>query len=135
MYDDIIDYDYPFDLGHPRMSLYERCSQFMPFSALTGYKEAVSEVSRLTSEKIILDNETKEILDEKLNFISSNLSLKPFVNIVYFISDSKKNGGSYNNISGIIKKIDSYNNVIVINGVKISFDDILDINYEIKKID
>lgn len=72
MYDDIIDIEYPFDLGHPRMNLYDRSSQFMPFSALVGYKEAVSETARITSDRIILDEEMKEILDNKLGIIKKN---------------------------------------------------------------
>ena len=66
MFDDIIDTKYPFDLNHKRMSNYERCAQFMPFSALVGYKEAVVETARITDDRIILDEEAKEILDKRL---------------------------------------------------------------------
>ena len=69
MYDDIINEKYPFELKHQRMNEYDRCAQFMPFSALTGYKEAVQETGRLTEKEIILDEEKKEILDIKLNNI------------------------------------------------------------------
>ena len=85
MYDDIIDTKYPFDLGHIRMSNYERCAQFMPFSALVGYKEAVIETARITDKKIILDEEAKEILDNKINLIKSKLALRPIINITYLI--------------------------------------------------
>ena len=54
MYDDIIDTKYPFDLGHERMSVYDRCKEFMPFSALVGYKEAIVETARITDDRIIL---------------------------------------------------------------------------------
>ena len=106
MYDDIIDVSYPFDLGHKRMSDYDRCSQFMPFSALSGYKEAVLETSRITSDRIILDDEIREILDNKINLIKTKLYLKPVVTITYFIPDKSKSGGSYKSVSGVIKKID-----------------------------
>lgn len=131
MYDDIIDIEYPFDLGHPRMSLYDRSSQFMPFSALTGYKEAVVETARITSDRIYLDEEMKEILDNKINFIKSKFDLKPCVSITYFVPDSKKKGGSYMNINGFIKKIDLYKNVIVIDEKKIFIDNILDIDSDV----
>jgi len=131
MYDDIIDIEYPFDLGRTRMSLYDRSSQFMPFSALTGYKEAVIETGRITSDRIFLDDEMKEILDNKINFIKSKFDLKPSVSITYFVPDSRKNGGSYRNVKGFIKKIDLYTNVIVINDKKICIDDILDIDSEV----
>ena len=131
MYDDIIDVEYPFDLGHPRMSLYDRSSQFMPFSALVGYKEAVLETARITSDRIILDEEMKEILDNKLGIIKEKLSLNPYVSITYFVPDNKKNGGSYINVSGNVRKIDLYKNVIVTDDKKILIDSILDIDSEI----
>ena len=129
MYDDIIDTKYPFDLNHKRMSNYERCAQFMPFSALVGYKEAVIEIARITDKKIILDEEAKEILDNKISLIKSKLSLKPVVSITYFVPDKSKSGGSYNSVKGIIKKIDLYREIIVINDNKISICDIIDIDF------
>ena len=131
MYDDIIDVEYPFDLGYPRMSLYDRGSQFMPFSALIGYKEAVLETARITSDRIILDEEMKEILDNKISFIKSKFDLKPSVSITYFVPDSKKKGGSYINVSGNVRKIDLYKNVIVIDDKKILIDSILDMDSEV----
>lgn len=128
MYDDMIDVDYPFDLGHKRMSEYERCAQFMPFSALVGYKEAVIETARITRDKIILDDEAKEILDNKLNIIKKKLSLKPVITITYFVPDKSKSGGSYESVNGIIKKIDLYNNIVLIDCEKISIDNIVDID-------
>lgn len=125
MYDDIIDTKYPFDLNHKRMSDYERCAQFMPFSALVGYKEAVVETARITDDRIILDEEAKEILDNKISLIKSKLSLKPIVSITYFVPDKSKSGGSYNSVKGIIKKIDLYREIIVINDNKISICDFL----------
>ena len=129
MYDDIIDTKYPFDLNHKRMSNYERCAQFMPFSALVGYKEAVIEIARITDKKIILDEEAKEILDNKISLIKSKLSLKPVVSITYFVPDKSKSGGSYNSVKGIIKKIDLYREIIVMNDNKISICDIIDIDF------
>ena len=129
MYDDIIDTVYPFDLNYKRMSNYERCAQFMPFSALVGYKEAVSETARITDKKIILDEEAKEMLDNKINLIKSKLSLKPFVSITYFIPDRSKSGGSYKKIEGIVRKIDLYKNFIIIEDNKINIYDIIDIDF------
>ncbi len=130
MYDDIIDIKYPFDLNHKRMSNYDRCAQFMPFSALVGYKEAVVETARITDDRIILDEEAKEILDNKISLIKSKLSLKPVVSITYFVPDKSKSGGSYKSVKGIIKKIDLYKGIIVIDDNKISICDIIDIDME-----
>lgn len=127
MYDDMIDTEYPFDLGRSRMSLYDRCKEFMPFSALTGYKEAIVETARITDDRIVLDDEAKEILDRKISLIKSRLHLNPIVTITYFIPDKSKSGGSYNRVIGVISKIDLYKNVININDEKISISSIVDI--------
>ena len=103
---------------------------FMPFSALVGYKEAVIETARITDKKIILDEEAKEILDNKISLIKSKLSLKPVVSITYFVPDKSKSGGSYKSAKGIIKKIDLYKGIIVIDDNKISICDIIDIDME-----
>ena len=134
MYDDIIDTKYPFDLGHERMSIYDRCKEFMPFSALVGYKEAVIETARITDDRIILDDEAKEILDNKISLIKSKLHLNPVVSITYFIPDKSKSGGSYRSVEGIIKKIDLYKNVININDEKIFISSIVDISGDIVDI-
>lgn len=130
MYDDIIDTLYPFDLGHKRMSDYDRCSQFMPFSALVGYKEAVVETARITDKRIILDEEAREILDNKINLIRSKMSFNPVVTITYFIPDKNKSGGSYSSITGAIKKIDLYKNIIILDDNRINICDIIDIDME-----
>ena len=130
MYDDIIDVLYPFDLGRTRMSSYDRCKEFMPFSALVGYKEAVVETARITDNRIILDEEFKEILDSKLNIIKEKIDLKPNVSITYFVPDKIKTGGSYISINGSVKKIDLYNGIIFIGGKKILIDDIIDVQVE-----
>ena len=46
-YDDIINVEYPLKTDRPRMSLYDRASQFSPFAALTGYDELIGETARL----------------------------------------------------------------------------------------
>lgn len=42
-YDDIINLPHPVSNKHPQMSKYNRASQFSPFAALTGYKEAIED--------------------------------------------------------------------------------------------
>lgn len=50
------------------------------------------------------------------------------VSITYFVSDKKKAGGSYQTTSGIVKRIDEYERVILMqDGAKILIDDILDL--------
>ena len=67
-YDDIIDYDYK--MQHSRMSIRNRSAQFAPFSALTGYSELIKEKGRITDTKIDMDEDSKELLDIKLQIIN-----------------------------------------------------------------
>ena len=130
MYEDIINKKYPFKLKHQRMSNYDRCKEFMPFSALTGYKDAVEETWRITKEKINLDEEQKEILDLKINKIKNRV-IKPLITLSYFVKDETKQGGKYINETGQISKIDLYKGTIIINNKTIKIEDIIDIKGEI----
>lgn len=50
-YDDIINLSHHVSKKHPRMSEEARAAQFAPFSALTGYKEAIEETERLNNKE------------------------------------------------------------------------------------
>ena len=45
-YDDIINLPHYVSKKHPQMSIEARSAQFAPFSALTGYDEAIKETAR-----------------------------------------------------------------------------------------
>lgn len=131
-YDDIINLERPRPKKHIPMTIENRAAQFAPFSALTGYNEAVRETARITDSKKILSEGIKEIINEKLNYIKNNIKRIDEVTITYFLKDKKKSGGKYVNVTGIVKKID-INNLLVYmrNGEEISFDDISNIDSEI----
>ena len=132
-YDDIINLKRPIS-KHPKMSLYQRSAQFAPFAALTGYEEQVKETARLTDRRIELDEEMKLILDLKIQVIKEMLSDNPEVEITYFIPDTKKDGGKYETIINNVKKIDSYNeHIIMQNNLKIEIKEIININSNIFK--
>ena len=133
-YDDIINMEHHKSKKHPPMSLYARSAQFAPFAALTGYEEAVKETARLTDKKIIVDEETKVLLDTKLQYIESIIKEHPLITITYFIKDKKKTGGSYNTYSNNIKKIDIIKKELIFtDNKKIPINDIIDIEYNINK--
>lgn len=44
-YDDIINHAHHVSRRHPQMPLENRAAQFAPFSALTGYEEALKKVA------------------------------------------------------------------------------------------
>ena len=116
------------------MSLYQRSAQFAPFAALTGYEGQVKETARLTDRRIELDEEMKLILDLKIQVIKEMLSDNPEVEITYFIPDTRKDGGKYVTIINNVKKIDSYNeHIIMQNNLKIEIKEIININSNIFK--
>ena len=133
-YEDIINLPHHVSNKRPQMSIEQRASQFAPFSALTGYEDAIKETARLTNRKIEVDDGLKEVLNNKLNILEDNIKNKPEVSITYFIPDKKKSGGEYNTIIGIIRRIDVVNNLIIMEDKsKIDMKDVLNITSEIFK--
>lgn len=134
-YDDIINLPHHISKKHPQMSLYARSAQFAPFAALTGYEEAVKETARETNERIDIEDELKSILDGKLQIILEQIKNHPEISITYFIADSKKNGGEYVTVTGLVKKVDLYNQyVYLIDNTEIPINEIIDISGNIFKV-
>lgn len=128
-YDDIIDLPHHVSATRPQMSMMDRAAQFSPFAALTGYDAAIKETARLTYQKIDLDDYEKEEINDKIQLITEHLGEDFEVVITYFQPDSRKAGGAYVDAVGIVKKIDEYDRVIILqDGKKIPIDDILDID-------
>ncbi len=112
-YDDIIHLPHFEPQKHRRMSLTERAAQFGAFRALNGHEDAISETARYTDFEPCLNENQIALLNEKLKCIQEKLDEKPSVTIQWFVSDEKKAGGSYQIISGTVRKIDMYANTIV----------------------
>ncbi len=129
-YDDIINLPHHVSSKRPRMSMIDRAAQFSPFAALTGYDAAVKETARLTDQRIELDENEKSALDERLR-IAVELG-SPEITITFFKPDERKAGGAYIATTGAIKKIDSYERLVVMkDGLKIPIDEISSIEGEI----
>ena len=111
-YDDIIRLPHPDSSKHPRMSLYDRAAQFSPFAALTGHHAAIAETGRLTDRRVELDEYEMARVDAELQRLQELLSGKPTASITYFVPDERKNGGSYQTVTGSVKRIDAVNGVI-----------------------
>ena len=134
-YDDIINLPHHISKKHPQMSLYARSAQFAPFAALTGYEEAVKETARETNERIDIEDELKSILDGKLQIILEQIKNHPEISITYFIADYKKNGGEYVTVTGLVKKVDLYNQYIYLTYyTEIPINEIIDISGDIFKV-
>ncbi len=126
-YKDIIDLDHYELRYHNRMSIENRAAQFSPFAALTGYSESIKETSRLTKEEIELSEDMKSNIDMKLQYIEEHIKEKPEIEVLYFKKDNKKKGGEYYKYKGNVKRIDTFNKVIIFNDMKINLNNIYDI--------
>lgn len=132
-YDDIINMPHHVSLTRPQMSIEARAAQFAPFAALTGYGDVIKETARLTNDKKDIDEALKQILDDKLQEIRARINEHLYVKFTYFVPDTRKDGGEYVKVNGIVKKIDDYaKNVVMENGKIIPIDEILDIEFKQK---
>lgn len=131
-YDDIINLPHYVSKKHPQMSIEARSAQFAPFSALTGYDEAIKETARLTDKRIEIDDGLKIILNNKLQYVLEKIKLKPEIIFTYFVYDDKKIGGKYVEKIGVVKKIDMVEQyVMLIDKTKIPILEIINITGEI----
>lgn len=127
-YEDIIHLPRPEYGNRRKMPISDRAAQFLPFAALTGYEAAVKETERLTEAEIELDENCKDLLDEKLMRLKASQDQHPQVMITYFQPDEKKAGGAYLTVAGEMKRLDAYERCIIMkDGIRIPLDRILDI--------
>lgn len=127
-YDDIINLPHHVSKTHAPMALYKRAAQFAPFAALTGYEAAIHETARLTEQRIELDENSKEALDEKLRELLRHLSEHPEIKITYFKEDERKEGGAYLTVTCHVKRIDPITRVMTMQeDMVIRLDDVIDI--------
>ncbi len=129
-YEDIINLPRHISKKHPQMPIEERAAQFAPFAALVGYEDAVEETARITEKRIELNEEEKNILDIKIQMLSEQIKVQiyPNITIIYFIPDLKKEGGKYIKVSGVIKKIDEFKQLIILDDkTEIPIKDIINI--------
>ncbi len=128
LYGDIIDRDppEPDPVKHPRLSMEQRAAQFLPFSALKGYDEAVDEKARLTVDKPELDEDQKQELDRAFAILSEKKDTE--AEITYYRKDDRKKGGDICLFTGTIRKADLYaRRLILSDNNHIDLDDILGI--------
>ena len=127
-YSDIIHLSRPISTKHLPMPMAKRAAQFSPFAALTGYEELTRETSRLTTQQSQLSEDDKESLDFKMNQLLQ-LSPHPQVTVEYFAPDARKDGGSYQTISGTIKKVDTtFHKLVFTDNTELDLDNIRSID-------
>ena len=129
-YNDIINLSAE-NLTRPRMSRYDRAAQFAPFAALTGFGAVINETSRLTDKKPELDAESARILNERVKLIEKNIKLKPEIEVMFFVPDKRKPGGSIQKFIGRIRRVDKFERKLIFTDKsEISMDDIIFIQGE-----
>ncbi len=97
---------------HHPMPMAKRAAQFLPFDALTGYKELIAEEARATEQRRILSEEEREMLDQKIAILSQLKDVHPMVRLLVFVSDAVKDGGMYEEVSGCLRRIDETEHII-----------------------
>lgn len=127
-YSDIIGLTRPLYADLPPMPIHDRAAQFSPFAALVGYDDAVAETARLTDSKREISEEEMAFLNASLVKLSECVNQHPLITIDYFIPDQLKDGGSYSQKSGNIKKYDQIAGFIEFaDGEKVSISNIYNI--------
>lgn len=131
-YEDIMNLPHHVSATRPRMPMRDRAAQFSPFAALTGYGDAIGETTRITDEKIELDESRQAILEMKQHLLINMEKEQPEITITYFRKDEKKAGGRYLTVTGRLKRIDEYEHTLnLTDGVRIPMEDIFDIAGEV----
>lgn len=117
-YADIIRLPHHQSTTRAHMSLYDRAAQFAPFAALSGYDDLVVEEARLTDHEKPLSEEEEEELNRVIALSEAALSAgaHPQITVTYFKPDELKSGGCYITVTGLLKRIDRINQVIVLYG-------------------
>lgn len=136
-YQDILYLPHHVSTTRPKMSPEARAAQFSPFAALTGYENAVRETARLTESQSELTEDEKAWINEKLLMIAECAKETPWINVTYFVEDGKKEGGSYETISGRFDRIDEFEKILLLtDGINIPIEKIRDIRSTcLKEID
>lgn len=110
-------------MNRAKMSREERAKQFMPFAALKGYEEALREKEKVMVSKAELSEERAAELNQQLHEIKK----KDILTVVYFSKEV------YLQLHGMVSWLDMDARILKVVNTKISFDDIYDIQIELKR--
>ncbi len=127
-YSEIINLSHHVSKTREPMAKADRAAQFAPYSALSGYEDAMEETARLTDGRIELDEYEKERINASLTALLS-APQDTRVSITYFRPDKRKKGGAYVTVTGEIGRIDEVKReIILMSGHPIMIDDIIEIS-------
>ncbi len=128
-YHDIINLPHHTSCVHPRMSALERAAQFSPFSALTGYEDAIKQSEQFVDERTDISEDDAEELQKNVEQVVKHISEHPKVKLTWFSQEMC----TYLTLKERVDKIDECKRFILMKGgTKIPFDDLyaLALEYE-----
>ena len=129
-YSDIINLPHHVSHNHPQMPMEARAAQFAPFAALTGYDVVIHETARQTDKQVELEEYDNERLNRIFSELMDSLEEHPVVTVSYFKPDEHKAGGAYMTVSGKLKKIDTYEQIMKMeDGTVIPIGSIMDLQF------
>ena len=129
-YFDIINLPHHVSRNHPQMPMEARAAQFAPFAALTGYDAVIHETARLTDKQVELEEYDNDRLNRIFSELMDSLEKHPMVTVSYFKPDEHKAGGAYMTVSGKLKKIDTYEQIMKMeDGTVIPIGSIMDLQF------
>lgn len=110
---------------HPKMSVENRAKLFTPFSALRGFDIEIltQEQDRLLVPQVRLSNDQREIIWRALNEMQKG----DWVTVTYFQPVKSLNGqpvGEYTLSTGVVKKVDDVEQLLVLENCPIPFGNI-----------
>ena len=86
-------------------------------------------------ERIDIDDELRNILDSKIQMLLEQIKKKHEIIFTYFVPDLTKEGGKYINVTGIIKKIDTIKQLIILEDkTEIPINEIIDISGDVFRV-
>ncbi|MBQ9680720.1 MAG: hypothetical protein IJV48_08585 [Ruminococcus sp.] len=120
IYADIIDLPHHQSATRKHMSLYDRAAQFAPFAALSGFDAMVNEEARLTDSRIELSESEIDMINGVITEISAIIENggHPAVTAVYFKPDLYKDGGKYERLTGVLKRVDPLEKKLIFYGAE-----------------
>lgn len=127
-YDDIINLPHHVSAKRPQMSRSARAAQFAPFAALVGLDDEMEETARLTDAKPELEEAEKEKINRVLLEIRNNPQKETAVELTFFRSDGRKDGGAIITRPCKVRRIDEIERKLILSDrSEIEFDNILSI--------
>lgn len=113
-YDAILHLPHHVSEKHPTIPMEERAAQFSPYAALTGFGAVIDETRRLTDPRRALSEEALARLNRQYQLLSEHLTVRPEITLTYFQPDAKKDGGAYLTLTGRVKKVEAYEQRLVL---------------------